>query len=85
VLGMHCYERNFPVAPVWRGFLVYGWIEVHEEAMIGFNEAASTLLFGDAITKTGPLLREKNANSTGYPIDHPSISTPDETVEQSSS
>jgi hypothetical protein len=45
--------------------------------MIGFNEAASTLLFGDAITKTGPLLRKKNANSTGYPIDHPSISTPD--------
>jgi hypothetical protein len=69
---MHCYERHFPVAPVSRGFLVYRWIELHEEAMIGFNEAASTLLFGDTITKTGPLLREKNANSTGYPIDLPS-------------
>jgi hypothetical protein len=52
---VHCYERHFPVAPVSRGFLVYGWIEVHEEAMIGFSEAASTLLFGDTVIKTGPL------------------------------
>jgi hypothetical protein len=71
MVGMHCYERYFPVAPVSCGFLVYGWIEVHEEAMIGFNEAASTLLFGNTITKTGPLLGKKNANSTGYPIDLP--------------
>ena len=68
---MHCYERHFPVAPVSRRLLVYGWIEVHEEAMIGVNEAASTLLFGDTITKTGPLSREKNTDSTGYPVDLP--------------
>ena len=55
VVEMHCYERHFPVAPVSHGFLVYGW-KIHEEAMIGFNEATSTLLFGDTITKTGPLL-----------------------------
>jgi hypothetical protein len=71
VVGMHCYERHFPVAPVSRSFLVFGWIEVHEEAMIGFSEAASTLLFGDTTTKTGARLREKNANFPGYPIDLP--------------
>jgi hypothetical protein len=69
VVRMHRYEGHLPVAPVSRGLLVYGWIGVHEEAMIGFNEVAGNLRFGHAVTKTCPLLWEENANSTGYPVE----------------
>jgi hypothetical protein len=71
VVRMHRYESHLPVAPVSCGLLVYGWIGVHEEAMIGFNEVASNFRFGHAVTKTCPLLWEENANSTGYPVELP--------------
>jgi hypothetical protein len=77
VVRMQRYERHLPVAPVSRGLLVYGWIGVHEEAMIGFNEVAGKFRFAHAVTKTCPLLWEENANSTGYPVDLPCCGSAD--------
>ncbi len=69
VVRMHRDNRHFPIAPVARSLLMDRWVRVHEEPMIGFDEAAVPFCHGHTVAETGPLFGKESPETAGYPID----------------
>lgn len=62
-------EGDLPIAPVPRRLLMDRGIGVHQKPVIGIDEAAGPIRFGNAVAKTRPGLGEVDADAAGYPID----------------
>ena len=66
-------EGDLPIAPVPRRLLMDRGIGIHQKAVIGIDQTAGPIRFGNAIAKTGPGLREVDTDATGYRLDLPAV------------